>query len=147
MRNCHIETVELRDQDGGFRAKCRRDVSNALQVVDILNFKHIGEFRAGKINALLSGAETCIIHHSWSSHAGYRFSRIRIEDIELGGLTSSNIQAMIRRIEGDRGEAFRSWNRPGRSDRTLVAVDNFDGAVAPNVDKQAGTGRVESHGV
>src|ERR1700682_2141892 len=146
MRNCHIETVELRNQDGGFRAKCRGDVSNALQVVGILNFEHIGEFSAGKINALLRGAETCIIHHSRSRHAGYHFSRIRIEDIELGGLTSSNIQAMIRRIERDRGEAFRSRNRPGRNDRALVAVENFDGAVAPNVDEHAGAGWVESHG-
>src|ERR1700736_7017735 len=134
MWNRHIETVEFRNQDSGLCAKCRRDVPNALHVVGILNFEHIGEFSAGKINALLRGAETCIIHHSRSRHAGYHFSRIRIEDIELGGLTSSNIQAMIRRIERDRGEAFRSWNRPGRDDRALVSVENFDSAVAPNVD-------------
>src|SRR5260370_2212559 len=145
MRNCHIETVKLRDQDGGFRAKCRVDVAEALHLVGILDCEHIGELRAGKINALLSGAETCIIHHSWSSYAGYKFSRISIHDIQFRRLTSPNVQAMIRRIERDRGEAFCSRNRPGRSNLSLFPVDNFYGAVAPNVDEQPRASGVESH--
>src|ERR1700682_5677271 len=106
-------------------------MSNALQVVGILTLEDIGEFGAGKINALLSGAETCIIHHSGSGDARDYLSRIRIHSIKLGGLPSSNIQAMISRIERDCGEAFGVCDGPCRNHRALIPVDDFDGAVAP----------------
>src|ERR1700682_3806237 len=112
-------------------------MSDALQVVGILNFEDIGEFSARKINALLSGAETRIIHHGWSCHAGYYFSRIRIHNVKLGRLPSSNIQAMISGIERDCGEAFSICNGPCRDHRALIPVDDFDGAVAANVDEHA----------
>src|SRR5258708_38157080 len=60
MRNGHIEAIQLRDQKGGFRAQCRRDVSNALHVVDIRGFEHIVEFSARKMNALLSTPKTSV---------------------------------------------------------------------------------------
>src|ERR1700731_3883456 len=109
MWNGHIVTIEFRHQEGGFGAKCRWDMSNAFQVVGIFNFKDISESSAGKINALLSGAETRVIHHRWSSHAGYHLSGVRIQNVKLGGLASSNIQAMIGRIERHGSEAFSVW--------------------------------------
>src|SRR5260370_4177251 len=112
MRNGHIEAIQLREQKGGFRAECRRDVSNALHVVGILDFEHIGEFSAGKINALLSGAETCIVHHCWSGHAGYHFSRIRIQDIKLGSRAISHITPMTLQSSLDRAETFCSHTLP-----------------------------------
>src|ERR1700674_5769799 len=119
-------------------------MSNTLQVVGIFNFEDIGEFGAGEINAFLSGAETRIIHHGWSSHAGYYFSRIGIHNVKLGGLPSPNIQAMISRIERDCGETLGICNGPCRNYRALIPVDDFDGAVATNVDEHARTRRIES---
>src|ERR1700674_4354845 len=109
-RNGDIETIKLRDQDGSLRAKCSRDMSNSLQVVGILDLEDISEFRAGKINTLLSGTETRIIHDRRRSHAGNHLSGIRIQNIKLGGLASSNIQTMIGGIERDRGQTFGVCN-------------------------------------
>src|ERR1700680_4315787 len=114
---------------------------DTLQMVAVLNLENIGEFTAGIVNTLLRGAETCVIHHRRSIHAGDHLPRLSIHNIKLGGLAAPNIQAMISRVERDRGQTFTA-NGPGGSHRALIFVDDFDGAVAANVDENAGARRI-----
>src|SRR5258708_36437533 len=75
MRNGHIEAIQLWDQKGGFRAECRLAVANALHLVGLLDFEHIGEFWPSKTTTLLSSAATCIVHHYRSCPARHHVSR------------------------------------------------------------------------